>query len=145
MLEIRNHGPLILQSNYWELPAALAGKFLISINAGAFRLLVPASQEGLIEEFATAKGIAVTRGPMPELGLLDGFEVLFDDATPNPFKLDLSPESFDRVPAPEDVAGDWVFSAWTRPRRGKPRKALERPCLYRLAARLPDMRPWESH
>ena len=143
LLVVQNHGPLILSSNYWELPAARAGKFLVSLNAGAFRLLVPSSQEGLVGEMATGKGVAVTRGPWPAAGLPDAFEVLFDDTTSDPFALHLAPESFDRVPTDADAAGEWVFTAWTRPRRGKPHKALERPCRYRRAAMLPYLKPWD--
>ena len=39
VLVVENDGPEIVATNYWELPAAAAGKFLVSVNAGAFRLL----------------------------------------------------------------------------------------------------------
>lgn len=142
MFEIQNHGPLILSSNYWELPEAVAGKFLVSLNAGAFRLLIPANQEGLIPELQTAKGVAISRGPWPAQGLADAFEVLFDDGTSSPYALHCTPESFDRLPTAENVAGEWIFTAWTQPRRGKPRCVLERPCRYRLSPKIPDLRPW---
>lgn len=143
MLEIRNHGPLIVATNFWDLPAAKAGKLFVSTNAGAFRVLVPASQEGLVTEMKTAAGCALSRGPWPAMKLTDAFEVLFDDGTPDPFALHLAPESFDRLPTAEDVAGEWVLSVWTRPRRGdRPHKAFERPCRYRMSPSLPDLRPW---
>jgi hypothetical protein len=145
VFEVHNHGPLILRTNYWELDAAKAGKFLVSLNAGAFRLLVPPQQEGFVSEMATAKGVAVCRGPSPPLGFGDGFNLLFDDGSDDPFVLELAPAAFDRLPTAENVTGEWVFTAWTRPRRGdRPHKALERPCRYRLSPRLPDLRPWEE-
>jgi hypothetical protein len=141
LLRIDNHGPLVVASNYWDLPAEKAGKVLVSLNAGAFRLLIPESAEPAIADMRTARECVVSRGPWPAAGLADAFEVLFDDGTDDPFALHLSPESFDRVPADEDAAKEWVLSAWTRPRRGRPHKALERPCWYRRSARLPDLRP----
>lgn len=144
MLEIRNHGPLILSTNYWDSPAALAGKFLVSANAGAFRLLLPGSQEGFLDDMKTAKGCAVSRGPWPTMRLADAFEILFDDETSDPFALHTVPESFDRLPTAENVATEWILSVWTQPRRGRPHKALERPCRYRLAPSIPDLRPWSQ-
>lgn len=141
-LTIENHGPLILASNFWDLPAALAGKFLVSPNAGAFRVLVPPAAEPSLPDMLAAQGCAVSRGPWPQARLGDALEILFDDGTADPFALHLSPESFDRLPAPEDVGREWVLTCWTRPRRGKPHKALDRPCRYRLARSLPDLRPW---
>jgi hypothetical protein len=145
MLLVSNDGPLITATNFWDLPEQTLGKFYVSLNAGAFRLLVPDVHRDSVDEMATAKGVAVSRGPWPAQGLGDAFELLFDDGTSNPFALHVSPQSFDRVPTAENVAGDWAFTAWTRPRRGGgPHLALRRPCRYRLSTRLPDLRPWEA-
>jgi hypothetical protein len=145
LLRIDNDGPRILGSNFWGSEVERAGKLYVSLHAGAFRLLVPASYERFMLEMATGRGVAVSRGPWPAMRLADAFEVLWDDGTSDAFALHLSPESFDRLPAPGDVAGEWVFSAWTRPRGGdRPRLALARPCRYRLSQRLPDLRPWQQ-
>jgi hypothetical protein len=144
MLRTSNHGPLIISSNYWDLPESKLGKVLVSCNAGAFRLLIPETAEPYLDDMRTAKGCAVTRGPWPAQGLADAFEVLFDDATTDPFALHLSPQSFDRLPTEADTLGEWVLSCWTRPRRGRPHKAMERPCRYRIAAKIPDLRPWQE-
>lgn len=141
MLRIENHGPLIVSSNYWTLPAARAGKVLVSINAGAFRVLIPQSIEGMIPEMMTGKSCVVSRGPMAELNLPDAFEVLFDDGTADPFAFHLSPQSFDRIPEDADAGREWVLSAWTAPRRGRPHKAFERPCWYRRVPSLPWLKP----
>lgn len=141
---IENHGPLILSSNYWESEMAKAGMFFVSVNAGAFRLLLPPSSVGELAEMRTAKGVAVSRGPWPDMKLADAFSILFDDESPDPYTLVASPESFDRLPTAENTTGDWVFSVWTWNRPGKPHKSLERPCRYRLSTRLPDLRPWEA-
>jgi hypothetical protein len=143
MFVVENHGPLIVSSNYWDLPAARAGKILVSLNAGAFRLLIPPSAEPSIPDMQTAKECLVTRGPWPEARLPDAFEILFDDRTSNPFALHLAPESFDRVPEDGDIAIPWVLTAWTGGRRGKPRMVLERPCWYRRADQIPHLKPRE--
>jgi hypothetical protein len=144
-LRIDNYGPRILACNFWGSNVERAGKLYVSLNAGAFRLLLPAALESAVSKMATGHGVAVSRGPWPAMRLGDALEILFDDGTPDPFALHLSPESFDRLPAPGDVAGDWVCTAWTRPRGGdRPRLALERPCRYRLSKWIPDLRPWDE-
>src|SRR5262249_38420027 len=118
LLRIDNDGPRILACSFWGSEVEWAGKLYVSLNAGAFRLLVPASLESAIAEMAPAEGVAVSRGPWPAMRLPEGFEILFDDGTPDPLALHLMPASFDRLPAPGDVAGEWLFSVWTRPRGG---------------------------
>ena len=156
MYEIKNHGPLILSTDYWGSAMERAGKFYVSVNAGAFRLLVPATQEGLVPDMRAAKGCAVSRGRFHDtFGLdhlvgtfregADAIEILFDDLTTNPIALHFSPESFDRLPTAENAGREWVLSVWTQPRRNKPHKVMDRPCRYRLAAKIPDLRPWDKY
>jgi hypothetical protein len=146
-LIIHDHGPLIVATNYWELPEARLGKLLVSLNAGAFRILLPVQAEGYLEDLRSAEGCAVTRGPWPEQGLADAAEVLFDDGTGDPFALHLALASFDRIPPDAEAGREVVVSVWTRPRRsggGRPHRALERPGYYRLATAIPYMRPWRE-
>lgn len=141
MLRVENHGPLILATNFWDLPEAKLGKVLVSLNAGAFRILLPASAEPTLDDMRTAKECIVSRGPWPAQGLPDAMEILFDDGTDGPFALHLSPQSFDRLPIDDDAAKEWILSVWTRPRRGRPHKALERPCWYRRVPSIPWLKP----
>jgi hypothetical protein len=140
LLRIDNHGPLITGANYWDMDFAREGKFFLSTNAGAFRLLIPPSQEAAIQDMRTAAEVIVSRGPWPEGQQADALEVLFDDGSADPLALWLDLRSVDRVPADSDAGRELIFSAWTKPRRGRPHKALERPAWYRLAPRLPYMR-----
>jgi hypothetical protein len=144
VLIVKNHGPLVVASNFWELPESKLGKYLVSVNAGAFRLLLPESLEPALDDMRTAKGVAVSRGPWPAQGLDDAIEILFDDGTRDPFALHTATEAFDRLPLDADAGWEWLFTVWTRPRRGRPHKALERACRYRRSARLPDLRSWED-
>ena len=140
VLQIENHGPLLIASNFWGTEMERAGKFYLSINAGAFRLLVPRGQEPAVTEMATAQEVVVSRGPWPAEGRDEGIELLFEDGSDAPFCLHLSIESLDRLPLAEDAGREWVFTAWTAPRRGRPHKALERPCWYRLVPKIPWLR-----
>ena len=141
MLRIENHGPLIVATNYWDLPEERLGKVLVSPNAGAFRVLLPRVAEPSLEDMKAGRECLVSRGPCPGMGLPDATEILFDDGTNSPFALHLSVAAWTTLPDPADVAKEWVLTAWTAPRRGKPHKALERPCWYRLSDLLPDLRP----
>jgi hypothetical protein len=142
MILIENHGPLITSSNLWTFPDT--GKVHVSINAMTFRLLISASIEPLISEMATAKECLVSRGPMPQMGLMDAFEILFDDRTADPFAIHLEPNSFiSFIPSDEWIALPLLLTCWTAPRRGKPHKALERPCWYRRVPELPWLKPRE--
>jgi hypothetical protein len=98
LLQIENNGAEIIATNYFDGSEARAGKLLVSCNAGAFQVLVPDSQAAYVAEMATGLDIIVSRGPWPAVWLPDGFELLFDDRTDSPFALQLSPESFDRLP-----------------------------------------------
>jgi hypothetical protein len=91
----------------------------------------------------TGREVIVSRGPWPEARVRDGLELLFDDGSTDPYALHLSAESADRLPLPEDVAREWIFTAWVL-RDGQPHKALERPCYYRLVPAIPDLSPRRS-
>lgn len=141
MLTIENHGPLIMRTNYWETELAAGGKLFLSTNAGAFRLLVPPAHESLISEVRTSTEVIVSRGPWPAGGQADAVEILFEDGSDEPYSIQLDLRSCDRVPVDEDQGRELIFTCWTRPRRGRPHKAYERPAWYRRVRRLPCLQP----
>ena len=144
LLTISNHGPLITATNYWRTDAATAGKLYCSINAGAFRLLVPPLLETIIPDLATGREAVISRGPWPAGGQADALEILLDDGTANPWSCHLDTRSIDRLPLDSDAGKAWVFTVWTRPRRmgDRPHKALERKAYYRRVEVLPWLKPW---
>lgn len=145
MIEVRSHGPLILSSTYWGSDLDRAGTLFLSLNAGAVRLLLPSGWEEAVAEMRTGRGVVFSRGPWaldPGRGT-DSLELLFEDGTADPYCVHLSAAQADRLPTPEDQGKEWLFTAWTRPRRGKPHKALERPCWYRLVDAIPWLKPHE--
>lgn len=142
MLRITNHGPLIKSTNYWDLAMEEAGKIFASVNAGAIRILVPRVHRRIIEDMRTARECVLSRGPWPAMSLPDAVEILFDDGGTDPFALHLSPESFDLLPAEPEAGREWVVSVWDR-KKGKPHKAMERPCHWRRVAQIPCLEPWQ--
>jgi hypothetical protein len=148
-LVIHNDGADILATNYWSTPYGRTGKILVSVNARAFRVLIPAAHAGLVAGMRAARGVAVSRGPCPAVRLADAFELLWDDGTARPVALHLSVGSFAGViPARGDMGRtDLVCSGWIEGPEGpesRPVKAFEKPCRYRAARALPDLRPWDE-
>lgn len=138
-LSIKNNGPDIEETNYFESEYAKRGIFYVSVNAGAFRLLVPPQYESAIPEFLTAREVVVSRGPWPENRRADAIEILFDDHTDSPYALHFGTEQIDRLPPKEDSGRDWQFSAWTRRKNGVHCEYRAR-CHYRTVPRIPYMK-----
>ena len=86
-LQIQNNGQLILASNYWNSDYARAGKVYLSVNAGAFRLLLPDLFTSELADMRTALEVFISRGPWPAQRCSDAIELLFDDWTDNPYAL----------------------------------------------------------
>lgn len=143
MIVIVNHGSLIVSSTFWGSEHEKAGKFFVSVNAGAIRVLVPASKRSTIEECRSSQYVVLSRGPWPEAGLPEAVELLFEDGTDEPFSLHLSPESFDFLPAEPPADREWVVSLWDM-KKGTPHKALERMCHWRRVEVIPWLEPWKG-
>ncbi len=138
MLSIENDGSNIRATNFWQTPFAAAGAFYLSVNANAFRLLVPDSQKAAIQEISTAREVIVSRGPWPAKSRADAIELLFEDGTDTPFTLHFGVEQIDRLPLDSDAGHQLMFSAWTK----GPVKVLTRPARYRRVAAIPCLEPW---
>ena len=139
-LRIRNDGPAIVASDYWDSEYATAGAVYLSVNAGAFRLMMPDNQIDALADMRTGKLVIISRGPWPAQRRADAIEVLFDDGTDNPYALHIGTEQIDRLPLDANVGQPVMFSVWTR----GPKVQLALPALYRLSERLPDLRPWQG-
>lgn len=143
-LEIRNHGPLILSTNYWGSDHERAGKIVASVNAGAVRLLVPRKHADIVGDLRSSKHVILSRGPWPQGGATDAVEFLFDDGTSDPFSIHLGASSFvDFLPGAPEPGREWVVSVWLQ-KKMKPHKALERPAKWRRVESLPDLSPWSE-
>jgi len=139
-ITVQNHGPLIVASSYWGSAIEEAGKVWVSTNAGAIRVLVPRVVRRVIEDMRSAKHVICSRGPWPAGGKQDAMELLFDDGTDSPFSLHVGPESVDLFPGEPEAGRSWVCSVWDW-KKGKPHKAVERPCHWRRVPTLPWLKP----
>jgi len=136
MLIIENCGQEILETDFWQTDQAKAGAFYLSINAGAFRLLLPQQHESILTELETAKEVIITRGPWPDAGQTNAMEILFDDESDSPFSIHLGASQVDRWPLPEDAGRTLAFTVWIL-KDNTPYCASRGECYYRTAPRLP--------
>lgn len=144
MIVIENHGSLIVATNYWQSEMAQAGKRYVSCNAGAIRILMPATLRPEINEMRTAKVVIVSRGPWPVAGIDEAVEFLFDDGTDSPFALTLTSSSFEFIlPAEPKPGEEWTLTVWDE-KKGRPHKALERRCHWRRVEKIPCLKPWDE-
>jgi hypothetical protein len=139
-IHVQNNGQEIVKSNYWETSLAKAGKYYLSTNAGAFRVLLPDSLLDNVAEMKTGETIVVTVGPWPRLGVLTPcFEIMFDDGSDSPFCLHMNIESTDGIiPNAEWTRKPVQFSVWTK----GPKKVFEKPCHVRFGI-IPCLKPWK--
>jgi hypothetical protein len=139
MLKIENDGAEIAATNFWQTDIARAGAVYVSVNAGAFRLLLPRVFERALPDIATAREVIVLRGPWPEQARADAFELLFEDRSDSPFVIHIGAQQIDRMPlAADEGRRDLVCAVWT----DGPKKRLALPASYRRVSRLPWLKPW---
>ncbi len=144
-IEVKNNGQELIETNYWQTAKARAGYIYVTINAGCLRVLVPSSAVVDIEDMRTGKVVLATRGIwQSEKGQRDAIELLFEDYSDSPYCLHLVVEQFDMVPATadRDRPGDdprWKIAVYT-----ESGKQFELPARYRLAKKLPYLRPWSK-
>lgn len=123
-LIIKNNEKEIIETNYFDSELNKAGKFFLSINARAFRLLTPdVFVKVLKEELPLAEYIKISRE-----GLF--FRILFEDHSDNPYQIQITHNSMDRIPAEEDKGRkDLTFAVWIREGK-KAIKLAEKKCTF---------------
>lgn len=108
MLAIKNKQQAIISTNFWETEYNAKGLFFCSINAGCFRILVPDKMAAHIPDMRTAKFATIERTSSRVI-------ITFDDESDTPYRLDLSLEQFDRLPAKADSGRtDLVCAVWVK-------------------------------
>ncbi len=133
ILQIKNNGPDIEQTNYFESDLAKRGGFYLSINAGEFRLLLPAGTEHMLVDMQTAVDVVVSRG---KLAGQEAIEILFDDYSENPFSIHIGKNQIDRLPPAQDMERKWSFSVWVT----GPRCIYRASCFFRAVKTLPYLK-----
>ena len=139
-LSVANDGQAITATNYWQSEIEAAGKFFLSVNAGAIRLLVPRSRVAMVEEVRGAEYAILSRGPWPAGGTDEAIEMLWEDHSDTPYSLHLTTASCDLLPAAPEPGRQWTLSVWTLQDRA-PQKATEHVCHWRRVAQLPWLKP----
>lgn len=140
VIQVENDGPEIISTNFWDSEYAENGYVFLSINAGCFRLLVPSM--ALNDALWDASKVLITRGPFPAQGRNDTLEILFEDGTESPFCFFIGTNQVDRMPLDSDRDSPgrppkWSFSLYT-----DAGKHFSLPARYRLAKKIPHLKPW---
>jgi len=136
VITILNDGQDITSTNYFDTANAKAGVIQFSVNAGCIRALVPPATAYAIPEMRTGKQVILSRGPLPDQGRDDAFEIMFEDFSDNPFALHVGVDQWDMVPEPGDK---WTFAVWTD--AGKVWTCDK--VLVRRAESLPWLKAWD--
>jgi hypothetical protein len=129
-MHIENNGPEIVSSNYNMTYGPFAFLYL-SLNAGAFRILVPESKINLLlfEIKSAKKFIAIRMKFGPEMKNKQGVRIVFDDMSQSPYFTDFAEPLLDRLPAREDHNRTFKLIIYTFTGE-KPIKKFEVPILF---------------
>ncbi len=143
VINIENNGPLVLKTNYFDSESAKHGNFFVSVNAGAFRLLVPDNRVDDLNEMKTAKEIVISEGPCWPDGKgsrpRKALEILFDDWSDTPYSTWVTDEQADRMPTYTEHCKEVTFTAWGR----GPVQLMGRPAWFRMVKRIPCLESWD--
>ena len=134
MIEIFNSGKNIVQTNYFDSKVAVEGKFFVSGNASAVRILVPDIQLPALEKMCTGKICVISRGRFRGQ---DCVEFMFDDESDSPFAIHMSIKQTSNIISKDQKP--FVVTAWTRVG-----KIMEWPGKFRVVRTLPCMAPWKE-
>jgi hypothetical protein len=102
LITVKNDGQKLIDTNYWQTEHCKAGYAYMTLNAGAYRLLVPPVNHKWLDEIRTAKEVVISRGAWPQANKKEAFEVMFEDFTDNPFAIYMDQVQWDRLPAKSD-------------------------------------------
>jgi hypothetical protein len=137
---IENDGPLIRKTNYWDSDLAKHGKFYVTANAGAIRLLCPPNMKHYLSEMKTGRKIILSIGLYCNVNR-NMLEILFDDYSDTPFCLMMDLDALDRMPLASEYDKEREFSVWVQGVDGKPKRRLLRKCWLRQVKELPCLQP----
>ncbi|TLS78280.1 hypothetical protein FE236_00530 [Mariprofundus erugo] len=136
-ITIGNKGRDIVSTNYFGTEMARNGLAFVSVNAGAFRLLLPQALESAVREMKTGQYAVISRGSMPELGQHDGIEIMFEDHSDEPFALHMSPGQWDMMMGNAHNNRETTLDVWT-----ESGCQLSMPCYFRMVKKVPHLKPF---
>lgn len=136
MIYIENDGQAIAGTDYWDSEMNTHGLIAISMNAGAFRILLPDSMADQVADMQTARDVIISKGKCQGK---QAYEILFDDHTDTPYSLLLDARQFASLqPADGEHGKDVRVSVWVK----GPERVLDMPARFRVVRRLPCLKPW---
>lgn len=139
---INNDGPIITSTTYWDSHLEAEGKIFCSCNAGIIRLLVPRSLPQLVEEFAKAKYVVLSRGPWWRAGSLEAVEFMLEDDSDDPYCIHLQCEAFDFLPKQPPPGHNWSLAVLSYHPSGVPKLESSHLCYWRQVPFIPCAEPW---
>jgi hypothetical protein len=120
------------------------GVVFLSLNARAFRLLLPKSlEQELLRETFRAPHVVVSRGPWTGQGNRDSIEIMFDDGSDDPYSLHLDARQCAPLPAAESHGESVDVSLWVN-RKGIPTCVRNYPGWFRVVDSIPCLKPWKQ-
>ncbi|MGB3988437.1 MAG: hypothetical protein WBK67_01960 [Minisyncoccales bacterium] len=136
MIAIENAGPRIVSSTYWDSELNARGVIVCSLNAGAFRLLLPDSLASEVPEMSTGKEVIVSKGAYRGQ---KGYEFLFDDHSESPYSILIGWNQMVTFhPADREHGKAIQVSVWIRGSK----EMLNLPGWFRVVQQLPCLKPW---
>jgi hypothetical protein len=153
MIHIKNEGPELIYTNYWETENAKKGFYYLSTNDSCIRLLAPEVPTGkaLAEEFGrpttledTIKEMATARSVILSRGMFEGrdsVEILFEDNTSTPFIQIIATEQCDRI-WPESESGTILRNGFVVYTEHGGKVLHFDDCRVRNVEKLPCMKEW---
>ncbi len=142
---ITNNDKDITSTDYWTSPAGKLGRFFLSFNAGACRILYPNLPAEDLKAMKLAEEIIISIGVSPDLGDRLAYEILFDDTGINPYSMHTTTEAADRILGQEDHGKSLEISIWTEKIKGGSRKTcciFRRKAKFRVVPEIPCLEPW---
>ena len=137
LIAIGNNGQDIANTNYWQTDWARLGLMYLSINAGAFRLLIPPQlRHTILDMKRGARYVVVTRGQMHGRDII---EWLVEDNSSTPYVCYIETKACDRLFAQNDSGRKAVASVWDCT-NGQPHKCFELPAYCQNVNHLPCLK-----
>ena len=141
LITICNDGRKIAATNYWGTKQARAGVFLVSVNAGEARLLVPRVMLPFLDDLIRdVKSVVISTGYWRQVGRRHAVEWLAEDGSGTPFFLLVGPdETHGLGQVPRGEIRQMTASVWVEG-PGGPEMRGEFPAYLRSVSELPCLR-----
>jgi hypothetical protein len=137
MIHYKNNGPELVSTNFWDTEIGQK-YFVVSVNAGCMRLLIPNCKMKELPEMVRNCEYALVSRLRNVRPMKIAAEILFEDHSASPYCLFMGPESFGGFfPLADEKPIERKLTIWTE----GVKKYAEMPAYLRYAPRIPWMKP----